>query len=395
MPSSAATPFKPRLLGLDLLRLLAILLVLGRHLESPPASLSAAVRLPLETWIRGGWVGVDLFFVLSGFLVSGLLFTEYKRRGLLSIGRFYMRRGWKIYPAFFALIAATVIVKFLAHKPIPAASLLSELFFLQSYVEGLWNHTWSLAVEEHFYLLLPLTMAVILRWNRGAQAPLRPMLVLAIAAMFVTLGLRLLNAWLRPSFVQLTHLFASHLRLDSLLVGVAISYAYHFHAEPFTRRLTPWRKALMVGGILLLVPAFAFELEATPFIYTVGLTVFQVGSGMLLVGVLLSDIPRHRAVTALAGLGAASYSIYLWHMAALVWGVRFLELVRGGPLPYGIRMAAYGVGAFVLGLVMAKLVEMPALRLRDRWFPSRSPGAIEQRTTQVQPQPLVQDPVRG
>ena len=72
----------------------------------------------------------------------------------------------------------------------------------------------------------------------------------------------------------------------------------------------------MVGGILLLTPAFAFPLETTPFIFTVGLTFFYVGSGMLLVGVLLCDVPRTRPVVVLAALRASSYSIYLWHLAA-------------------------------------------------------------------------------
>jgi peptidoglycan/LPS O-acetylase OafA/YrhL len=82
------------------------MLVLGRHMWSPPESLPSGWKSFFLTWQRGGWVGVDLFFVLSGFLVSGLLFTDYKSRGRLSIGRFYMRRGWKIYPPFFSLSAS-------------------------------------------------------------------------------------------------------------------------------------------------------------------------------------------------------------------------------------------------------------------------------------------------
>jgi len=128
---------------------------------------------------------------------------------------------------------------------------------------------------------------------------------------------------------------------------------------------------------LLLAPAFVLRLETTPFIYTVGLSVFYFGSGMMLVSILLSRLPLRRSVALLATLGAYSYSIYLWHMPVLVWGVPFVERALGVPLNFGVRLALYFGGSFCFGIVMAKLVEVPVLRLRDRWFPSRSPGAVE------------------
>lgn len=375
-PASGPWPSGTRLPSLDLLRLLAVVLVLGRHMSSPPESWPAIVRLPLLLWIQGGWVGVDLFFVLSGFLVSGLLFNEYKSCGSLGVGRFYMRRGWKIYPPFFVLLAISIAVAVPRWQTIPIAPIVSELFFLQSYMPGLWGHTWSLAVEEHFYVLLPLTLVSILRWNRGSATPLRPVLAIATVVAVASLGLRLLNWYRLPAYDQLTHLFASHLRFDSLFFGVAISYLYHFHPESFARRYAPWRKALITGGGVLLAPAFAFPLETTPFISTLGLSTFYVGSGMLLVGVLHSRIPAHRSVVLMATLGSFSYSVYLWHLPVLVWGIPIAERALGAPLTFGAGFLVYFGGSFFLGILMAKLVEVPVLRLRDRWFPSRGPGAM-------------------
>ncbi|MCP5474268.1 MAG: acyltransferase [Lysobacterales bacterium] len=336
-------------------------------------------------------MGVDLFFVLSGFLVSGLLFTEYQARGRLGIGRFYVRRGWKIYPPFFALIAATLGLILLLGRPIPTIPLASEVFFLQSYVPGLWKHTWSLAVEEHFYILLPLTLALIIRWNRASSTPLRPVLTVALVVCVVSLVLRLVNWYLRPNYGHYTHLVASHLRFDSLLFGVAISYAYHFHSDRFLRLFAPRRKALILVGAILLAPAFVLHLETTPFIYTFGLTVFYVGSGMMLVGTLLSPISIHRSVTLSAALGAYSYSIYLWHLPVLFWGIPLLEIALGVRLDFATTLAIYFGGSICFGVAMAKCVEVPALRLRDRWFPSRSPGAVEvepnQQPQQTQPNP--------
>ncbi len=376
-PDGDGARSRSRLLGLDLLRFLAILLVLGRHLPSPPGSYPAAGQAVFTTWHRGGWVGVDLFFVLSGFLVAGLLFSEYKSHERLSLARFYTRRGWKIYPPFYALIAVTMIVTLACGEPYSRLSLGSELVFLQSYLPGLWNHTWSLAVEEHFYLILPLLLAALLRLNRGSPGPLRPVLSLAACVAVGALLLRLLDWYYRPSYSHLTHSFATHLRLDSLFFGVAISYVYHFHTERFVATLTPWRRWLMAGGVLALVPAFALPLETTPFVYTAGFTVFYLGSGMLMVGVLLSDLPHNRFLTGLGELGAYSYSIYLWHMAVIEWEVPLVERVRGATVGFGSLAAMDVIGSLAVGVVMAKVVELPALRLRDRWFPARAKGPIE------------------
>jgi peptidoglycan/LPS O-acetylase OafA/YrhL len=363
---------RPRLVGLDVLRVLAVILVLGRHIAPPPQTWSNGFRSILLTWQRGGWVGVDLFFVLSGFLVSGLLFSEYQSRGCFSIGRFYARRGWKIYPPFFTLIAATVIVMPLFGELVARRPLASELIFLQSYIPGLWNHTWSLAVEEHFYLLLPLVLVAVHRLNRSSPAPLKPIPALAACVAASALLMRFLNYFSRPVYSDLTHLFASHLRLDSLFFGVAISYAYHFHTRTFMDVLSPSRRRLVIGGALLLTPAFALPLESTPFIWTIGLTLFYIGSGMLVVGILMYDLPATRLNLLLASVGAYSYSVYLWHMPVLRWGIPLIEEVWRISLGYGVRTLVYVIASFVVGIVMAKLIEVPALRLRDRWFPART-----------------------
>lgn len=376
---------KPRLAGLDVLRLVAILLVLGYHMSSPPETWSRGFRNCLVAWQRGGWVGVDLFFVLSGFLVSGLLFAEYKLRGHLSVGRFFTRRGWKIYPPFIALIAVTVIVYLVRGIPIGKLRLASELLFFQSYLPGLWSHTWSLAVEEHFYLLLPMVLVLVLRWNKGSRTPLKPVLFLAAGVGGSELTLRVLNWHYRPAYTHLTHHFASHLRLDSLFFGVAISYAYHFHTGRFVESLSPWRRWLIVGGTVLLTPAFIFQIETTPLMFTLGLTLFSLASGMLLVGVLLCNLPRSRFVVLMATIGAYSYSIYLWHMAVHWWGVSLVQRAWGTPLGFGAGAAVYLIGSLALGVVMAKAVEVPALRLRDQWFPPRARGPIED-----QPNPPLQ-----
>ena len=183
-----ATGTASRNLGLDLLRLVAILLVIGNHLATPPPGGGPL----LAGWMRGGWVGVDLFFVLSGYLVSGLLFKEYQRQGRVSLGRFLLRRGLKIYPAFWVMIAGTVAYLWLHHRPVPLRHLLGELLFVQNYAAHLWGHTWSLAIEEHFYLCLALLVALLVRRPGANPFAWLPGIFALTAAL--CLGLRTWNA---------------------------------------------------------------------------------------------------------------------------------------------------------------------------------------------------------
>jgi len=142
-----------RNIGLDALRCIAVWLVLFRHLPIPSKATGFFAE-SLRVLHRGGWIGVDLFFVLSGFLVSGLLFREFQRTGSASIKRFLIRRGFKIYPPFWVLIGATVVMRCWFEKTgIQWSNLVGELLFLQNYYDCLWGHTWSLAVEEHFYFI--------------------------------------------------------------------------------------------------------------------------------------------------------------------------------------------------------------------------------------------------
>jgi peptidoglycan/LPS O-acetylase OafA/YrhL len=315
---------------------------------------------------------VDLFFVLSGFLVSGLLFAEYRSKGRLSVGRFYVRRGWKIYPAFFFLIGVTLVVRAACRVATPGWEIVSEVLFLQSYVGGMWNHTWSLAVEEHFYLLLPLLLLALMKMAPGARDPFARSLPFAAGALFMALlALRLATAAWQPSFSFLTHFCPTHLRLDSLLFGVLISYVHHFRSPWFAAILSRRRWGLLALGCGCLLPPFFVAREASPFVCTFGFTLNYLGAGAILVGVLSLRLPQNLLVRLLSCVGRSSYSIYLWHMPVIVWGIPLAETVSGYPLGFPLSVALCVCGSVLVGTGMGSLVEWPALRLRDRWFPSR------------------------
>ena len=360
-----------RLLTLDVLRALAIVLVLGHHAALRPTdALRTDFRPPLrffEVWQLGGWIGVDLFFVLSGFLISGLLFREHQRYGQIRFGRFVLRRGLKLYPAFYVLLATTVVVRLFLDPP-PLAPVLCELFFVQNYGPALWGHTWSLAVEEHFYLFLPVLLIVLARARRGQRDVFAPIPTICFLVCVSAVLLRLANAKFFEFGVR-SHFTPTHLRADALLFGVFLSYLFHYHRERYQHFCRRYFGVLVVGGIALSIPAFNYRLSTTPYLYTVGFTALYLGGGMLLSAIVVRGIPENAVTRAIGYVGSHSYSIYLWHVPVNMWLV-------GGILPRVDRSwtawSLYMSASIVVGIVLAQVIEFPVLKVRDRFFPSRS-----------------------
>jgi peptidoglycan/LPS O-acetylase OafA/YrhL len=274
-------------------------------------------------------------------------------------GRFLIRRGFKIYPAFYALTIPFIMITW---GTVSAPGIIGELFFLQNYLGGMWGHTWSLAVEEHFYLLLAgyVWVMVTLRPSQPFRS-LPPTFVIVAAFCFIN---RVIVSD-RPSVNWMDLHNPTHLRIDSLMFGVLLSYYWHLgELRSHARRL---RVALIVVGISLLAPAFLFPLGLTSWIPTIGFTGLYLGSGSLLLGLLSMELPSTRFVRALAAVGTYSYSIYLWH-----WVIRFLAITfvveSAGWFVYAMT---YLGGALAVGILSAQLIEVPALAIRDRFFPSR------------------------
>jgi peptidoglycan/LPS O-acetylase OafA/YrhL len=334
--------------------------VLGRHVVGrtvPPA------LAPLFTpWKRFGWVGVDLFFVLSGFLVSGLLFAEHQRRGELRPLRFLGRRGFKIYPAFYLML---LVSWFLVEGRVAPMVFVDEALFIQNYTAQLWGHTWSLAIEEHFYIALALGLWLLAR--AGRAEPFRHLPRIFVGVAVAALAGRLITfALVRP--VWLIH--PTHLRIDGLLFGTVLSYAWAYHRERLKAVVGRFRGVIALASAALLVPCAAGTLENSFLLNTVGLTANYLGfGGFLLLAITAGDSERwRRLMRPLATIGFYSYSIYLWHMP-----LRAMSTVHlAGRIGPGGALLAYLAGSVVFGIVAARIVELPFLRLRDRLLPSRS-----------------------
>lgn len=417
-----------RWIYLDVLRGIAILLVLGAH---------TPFRLPHETllyplfsvWKRIGWVGVDLFFVLSGFLIGGLLFAEHRRTGgSIAIGRFMLRRAFKIWPAYLVFLAATFLWDVAAgtagsladNARASAAAIWPYLLHVQNYygplVERI-GHAWSLAVEEHFYLLLPLLLLgltwIAARRNKPSHAPFAAVPWICLGLLATCLGLRLWAWHTTTEFDEFTHHWPTHLRIDSLFVGVALSYGVHF-ARPRMDALRRGWPAIAALSLACFAP-FTRATYDSALAYTIGYTLLATGSaGLVLLAWFASEAaaadspPNRPAATApaaallpvrwLARIGTYSYSIYLWHMpftVPIVMHLRGHIGLWGSPLHYPLMLAVYACLAIGLGTLMFHLVEWPALALRERFFPAqptaRRPREIDAVDADAEAEPAMDD----
>jgi peptidoglycan/LPS O-acetylase OafA/YrhL len=350
-----------RIFQLDVLRGFAIFMVMGVHVPAYPI------------WSTFGGFGVDLFFVLSGFLISNLLFTEYRKTQDIQCLRFLARRGMKLYPSFYLLFAVTLIYSYFWHVPLTGQSILGEAILTQNYLGGIWGHTWSLAVEEHFYLLLPLLLTFLIRQNPGVRDPFRKLPMIFGVVATVCLGLRVLAAQHPQANFHPAHYEPTHLRADTLFFGVFLSYLHNFRPhilEAATRE--PWRLPVSLISVLGFVPAF-FLPWTDPIVYTVGFTCLYIAFGAMLVLSIYQEQQRKRpepgrGTRAFAAMGKYSYTIYLWHVP-LAQLFSFLAPKFGMVNQYLLHAIYFGT-TVALGVVLSKLVELPVLRLRERIFPT-------------------------
>jgi peptidoglycan/LPS O-acetylase OafA/YrhL len=374
---------------LDVLRCVAVAVVILHH-----GGIS-------DFFTRVGWAGVDLFFVLSGFLISGLLFSEYKKRGAINFKRFFIRRGLKIYPAFYAFLFLTGVAGYLVfHTHASAANYLHDIFFIMNYQRGVWDHTWSLGVEEHFYIFLPIFLLFLIRLSSNRRDPFRilPWATVAIGALCIIFRAISVDFG-NPDFLMAY--IASHNRMDALFFGVLLGYFYHFRPAVLESLMRPTINRVAIGVASAIFISFAYlpHLQnGSRFNSTIGFTFIYLGFG----GVLLLSLYVHGILPkgaawmaekiggAFAYAGVYSYSIYLWHGPAGAWFPGLMRRALHFPTSKTGIFAAYFVASFGIGIVMSRLIEYPILHLRDRLFPQPQIVAVTPEVT-VDPEPAAAD----
>ena len=201
----------------DCLRCLAVMLVILSHATDFSRHLAAPLHALIRYVQLAGWMGVDLFFIMSGFLVSGLIFDEHDHTGAVNLPRFLIRRGFKIIPPFYFLTAVTVAYNLVVFHSFKFDHLAHDLLFLQSYRLGMWPHSWTLAVEVHFYLLLGWLLSALARRPGIRGQWLHRLPVILFGVLLGCFLARLVNSWMRfPHFDWHHEIKPSHLHLDVL-----------------------------------------------------------------------------------------------------------------------------------------------------------------------------------
>ena len=342
-----------RIKGLDFLRGIAIILVLFRHSQQTSSNL-----------FFFGWLGVDLFFVLSGFLVSGLLFQEYIKNEKVNLKRFLIRRGFKIYPPFYFFVFASLCIPILAQDVHYNMTLLrNELLYLQSYLPRIWLHTWSLAVEEHFYICMAIFIFISVKWKLLRKKNGIIFFLLALLVLSFNMRLNLSNFHRHENF----GFMETHLRSDGIVIGVLMSYLYYF--TDWVRPVFNNYKIYLLLSFFLILPGFQFE-GGTFFMNTFGLTYVNFGFGLLVLLSLKFDgflqnkklIILERLFKIICFIGLHSYSIYLWHFS--------LKTILYNHLDYdeNIMTFLYFLITIICGILFSLIIEKPFLRLREtKW----------------------------
>lgn len=346
-------PVRRRISQLDVLRSIAVIMVIAQHSEG-------------SVWQHQmGWTGVDLFFVLSGFLVSGLLFSEHQRTGQINVSRFLIRRGLKIYPPFWVMIAISSAATTLTEGHPPRLfAIACELLFFQNYGPGLFAHTWSLAVEEHFYLLF----AALSWWRNRRELPgTRRTITFLLSVILFVIMLRVFTQFLVPLRFKAT-IWGTHVRLDSLVFGALLSYFYHFHSTALETLVVRWRHWLVAAAAVLLTTVFLTPQEHL-YVRTLGFTALYVGYGavmMLALYVFRFEGPLSKA---LAFIGRHSYGIYLWHVPVGTLLVKPIIQKLHVPQNAWLNYICLAVPSILIGVAMTKIIESPSLAFRARHYP--------------------------
>jgi peptidoglycan/LPS O-acetylase OafA/YrhL len=337
--------------ALDGVRAFAVLGVMAFHSGLP--------------FLPAGFLGVDTFFVLSGFLITSLLLGEWGRRATIGLRRFWARRARRLLPALLAVIVFVVLyARYVAAPgtyPDLRADALGALFysanwhfiaaggnyFVQTGAVSPLTHTWSLAIEEQFYLLWPLLVLGLLRLTRD----LRVLLALCVAG---ALGSALEMGLLSSSGANLTRLYyGTDTHAQCLLVGAALAVALGRLAGQRAQVGGPatWRVDSRAGRSLLAAVGVAGALGSAAlwwratytgtFLWRGGFLLAALATAAVLVSVVCAEdtwLARALALGPVRYLGRISYGLYLWHFPLFQWADAARTGLRGYPL-FGVRCA--------------------------------------------------------
>jgi peptidoglycan/LPS O-acetylase OafA/YrhL len=384
--SNAPAASPERWPALDGLRGMALLAVMGLH--------TAPAILP------GGFLGVDLFFVLSGFLITYLLVRERQKFGSISLSGFYWRRALRLYPALWGLLLVTGLATLalgthhdldVFRRTVPSVVLYFFNWRLAHptcpEITSSFQHLWSLAIEDQFYLVWPLLLAGLLALRVRRRYILALVLAAVLAPNFLRMGLAPPHGAANTALVLRRIYVGTDSRADSLFAGCFVGLLAGWGLGPKTKRglaLLRWAAWPAAGVVLFhflagtLVPGTKM---LNYFYYRGGFTIVAISVALVIAALIWSPPPRMARFLEAPGLrwvGAVSYGAYLWNYP-------LVGVLMGFPWPDIISRnitVLLWVSSLTAGAVSHYYLEAPFLRLKHRWEGKRNePAAFLSRAT--------------
>jgi len=358
----------PTIPGLDHLRALAIVLVFLFHyglFEHP-------------TWVESigafGWIGVDLFFVLSGYLIADQLFRSQARTGTIGLRTFYVRRAFRILPAYGAMVALYFLFPSIQERATIAPLWKFVTFTMNLGLDlrqhGTFSHAWSLCVEEHFYLLLPLSLIAVYRLGlRNAAWLLGALLALGVVwrtwAWHVGIPEELRGEQTAVWFQWIY--YPTPARLDGLLVGIGIAAALHYRRTWYERLHLKGSTLLLCGGALLALAWWLTKDRYGLFGSVVIFPLVSLGFGCWLLAMLRPTTSLCFSSTWFTRqLAELAFCLYLTHKAAIHCTQEWLTS-EAIPVDGALMFFCCALTSLLAALALRFTVERPFLIIRDRW----------------------------
>ena len=339
--------------GLDGMRAIAVLIVMISHVG-------------ISALIPGGF-GVTVFFFISGFLITRLLLAEIDKDGRIGLKNFYIRRFLRLLPAlYFMLIVTFICLTLLGARPSNGETLAAFTYTMNYYdlwlnsqgiaQTGPWGHLWSLAVEEHFYLLFPL---LLIFFRRNLNLALKACGAIIIGA----LGWRLLHYYGLPSPEKYTYI-ATDARLDSIVFGCFFSLLMHLRPDSAWLKRVTGIAPLAFASVLILM---SFLIRDDGFRETLryslqGLALLIFFRNLYFLP-RLSWAPKVLDWKPVAWTGKISYGLYLWHIPVTMYFDQFTPLAFGSPA----FVLAVFAATYVICWFSYHQVEKPVVELRRQY----------------------------
>jgi peptidoglycan/LPS O-acetylase OafA/YrhL len=367
-----------KLFGLDHLRAVAISLVLLFHYQI----------FHHPEWIvkagKFGWTGVDLFFVLSGYLISSQLFSMMAKGKQISFPVFFLKRFFRIIPAFLFIVALYFCVPGF-HERESLSPLWRFLTFTQNFgldlrIHGTFSHSWSLCIEEQFYLLLPLILISLVYFKKTRLG------YFIFLVLFILGFLARLYSWYRfvmplsgtddfwVAWNEFMY-YPTYNRLDGLLTGVGIAALFQF--KPALKiKIESYANYIFCAGVASLIVSYFICLDEHGFMGSIfGFPAVSISYGLIVAAIISPASFLYRAYSPITTrMATLSYSIYLSHKGVIhitQQQLSKLGVAEDGNLMFCLCMLTVFFAAFLINLI----IEKPFLRIREKILTKKTSAA--------------------